>query len=162
MSLKRSRVSQSPLFTENTGPLRLLSLDPGETTGASFITFDKSYVRVENVTQIKGGRTGFIEWVKWNTKKPIDHIVCEDFILRPGIHGANIEPAYVIGAMEALFSNREITLQDAGMKKLVGDDRLRKMEMFSNGLPHANDATRHGIIYLRNKKHMPTLLKGWE
>jgi len=129
------------------------------------MTYDNSYMRLEKALQITDGRKGFIEWMRReviSAKLAVDAFVCEDFILRPGVHGANIEPAFIIGAMQALVKNKEVNLQEAGLKKLVNDDRLRKLEVFTSGKPHANDAARHGIIYLRNKKHKPTLLKGWD
>jgi len=146
-------------------PHRLVAVDPGVTTGVAFLTYDNSYVRLEKSLQVTGGREGFIEWILREIKAaklPVDDFVCEDFILRPGVHGANIEPAFIIGAMQAVLNGKEVKLQEAGLKKLVNDDRLKKLEVFTSGKPHANDAARHGIIYLRNKKHMPTLLKGWD
>lgn len=135
------------------------------TTGVAFITYDNSYVRLEQAFQIQDGRKGFIDFF-WRSIKSrhlaVDQFVCEDFILRPGVHGANIEPAFIIGAMEAILDGREIYMQPASQKKLVNDERLKRLELFTTGWPHANDAARHGIIYLRNKKHMPTLLKGWD
>ena len=144
---------------------RLVSVDPGVTTGVSFITYSDHSVQLEQAFQIQNGRRGFIDFLRGtvlSTHLSVDQFVCEDFILRPGVHGANIEPAFVIGAMEGVLSNQNIYMQPASQKKLVNDERLKRLEMFSTGWPHANDATRHGIIYLRNNKHMPTLLKGWD
>lgn len=144
---------------------RLVSVDPGVTTGVSFISYHDDGIELEETFQIGNGRRGFIDFLYREIKQPsmaVDIFVCEDFILRPGVHGANIEPAFVIGAMEGILQDHKVNMQEAGLKKLVNDERLKKMGMFSTGWPHANDATRHGIIYLRNKKHMPTLLKGWD
>jgi len=144
---------------------KLVSVDPGVTTGVSFISYDDDSVQLEEAFQIGNGRRGFIDFLYREIKNPsmdVETFVCEDFILRPGVHGANIEPAFIIGAMEGILENYKVNMQEAGLKKLVNDERLKKMGMFKTGWPHANDATRHGIIYLRNKKHMPTLLKGWD
>jgi len=144
---------------------RLVSVDPGVTTGVAFISYHDDGVELEQTFQVGNGRRGFIDFLHREIKEnsiPVETFVCEDFILRPGVHGANIEPAFVIGAMEGILKDHKVNMQEAGLKKLVNDERLKKMGMFSTGWPHANDATRHGIIYLRNKKHMPTLLKGWD
>lgn len=138
----------------------ILSLDPGGTTGVAFIDFDDSAVELVKVEQVKGGLEGFIEWFL-QLDTPFDLIVCESFTLRPGIHGADLSPTYVIGALQALARENEIVYQEPKLKPLCDDPRLKKMGFHSKAFGHANDAVRHGIIYLRNKKHMPTLLKGW-
>jgi hypothetical protein len=91
-----------------------------------------------------------------------DFVVCESFILRPGIHGVDITPAYVIGALEALENPRsKIHFQPPSSKPLCDDDALKNLGVYTRGYPHSNDATRHAIIYLRNVRHLPTLRKGW-
>jgi hypothetical protein len=140
---------------------RILSLDPGGTTGITVLEFDTKEVRILEATQVKGDLSGFLAWQeKFDT--PIDIIVCESFTLRPGIHGANLSPTYIMGALEALYKDFDIIYQEPKLKPLCDDQRLKKMGLYRSGQPHANDATRHGIIYLRNNRHMPTLLKGWK
>lgn len=141
----------------------MLSLDPGGTTGVSIIGYDTDSVYVVRTEQVLNGLEGFVHWVKEVSLSQFDEIVCESFTLRPGVHGADITPAYVIGALEAIVhGERKVIYQQPSQKKLCGDDKLKKMEMYEAGSPHANDATRHGIIYLRNKIHLPTLEKGWK
>lgn len=138
----------------------LLSLDPGGTTGASVLYYDDSVVELVEVTQIKDALGGFLAWQE-QFDTPIDLIVCESFTLRPGVHGANLSPTYIIGALEALYKSTEIIYQEPKLKPLCDDSRLKAMGFHRPGMQHANDSTRHGIIYLRNNKHRPTLLKGW-
>jgi hypothetical protein len=140
--------------------MKILSLDPGGTTGVAFISFDDEGIELTKVEQVKGGLEGFIAWYL-ELDTPIDIIVCESFTLRPGVHGAELSPTYVIGALEALARGKAIVYQEPKLKPLCDDARLKKMGFYQTGLRHANDAVRHGIIYLRNKKHMPTLEKGW-
>lgn len=139
---------------------RLLSLDPGGTTGAALLTFDDERVALESAWQIPGGLTGFLEWQK-TFDTPIDLIICESFTLRPGVHGANIEPTYIIGALTALYQGTELIMQEPKLKPLCDDARLKTLELYHKNLPHGNDAIRHAIIYLRSIKHLPTLKKGW-
>lgn len=140
----------------------ILSLDPGQTTGVAFIGFEPNLgPAVVRHEQVSGGAIGFIQWLK---QVPVDHydeVVCESFVLRPGVHGANIEPAYVIGALEAIV-DVPITYQMPSQKKLVPDAVLKLgQSTYKAGEPHATDAIRHGIIYLRNRGHKPTLKRFW-
>lgn len=140
----------------------ILCLDPGGTTGWAFVHYDENSEPMVSISgQVSGGIVGFLHWyrkmiIHW------DETVCESFILRPGVHGADITPAYIIGALDAMsFENRTVVYQAPSQKKLCDDDTLKRMGLYKPGQPHANDAIRHGIIYLRNKKHLPTLRKGW-
>ena len=141
----------------------MLCLDPGGTTGLAVFSFeedkDPSLVHFD---QIPGGLDGFLDWYKsereiWNW----DMIVCEDFTLRMNVKFPDLSPVYIIGALEALEWPSKPTYQQPTQKPLCDDDRLKVLGMHKPGKGHANDAIRHGIIYLRNRRHMPTLKKGW-
>jgi hypothetical protein len=140
----------------------ILGLDPGGTTGVSLVSFGlTSEPKVLWFNQIPDGLRGFLNWYH-NAHHDWDFVVCESFTLRPGVHGADITPTYIIGALEALEQYRtKVHYQAPSMKKLCDDDALKRLGMYQPGNPHANDAIRHSIIYLRNSKHMPTLRKGW-
>ncbi len=141
---------------------RILSLDPGGTTGVASLYYTPDQLKLVSVSQVPGGLDGFLEWARPEMLNSYDIIVCEDFTLRPGIHGADLTPTYIIGALTALTRNGTgIVLQAPSQKSLCDDDRLKVMRMHTPGQPHGNDAVRHGIIYLRNIRHTPTLLKGW-
>lgn len=143
----------------------MLSLDPGGTTGVAIIEYGtESYVVVKTL-QIRNGLQGFLDF-HWDELEDweFDEIVCESFDLREGVYGADLSPVYIIGALEALYPKavNKIIYQKPSQKALCGDDRLRKLGLYESGRPHANDACRHGIIYLRNKKHRKVLSDGWE
>ena len=143
--------------------MKLLSLDPGGTTGYAIIDFDDKYFRIEDSGQISGGLKGFIEYDYEKFElECFDIIVCESFTLREGIYGADLSPVYIIGALEALYQEKDIVYQEPKLKPLCDDERLKRMGFYERGKPHRNDAVRHGIIYLRNNKHMPTLVAGWK
>lgn len=61
--------------------------------------------------------------------------------------------------LEAL--DNKVIYQPPTSKPLCTDETLKKLEIYIPGRGHANDALRHGIIYLRNKRHMPTLRRAW-
>ena len=140
----------------------LISLDPGGTTGVAVFYFDEFSVELVRTLQVKGDLKGFLVWAESAQLPEYDVIVCEDFVLRPGVHGANIIPAYIIGALQAKMGHDyPIVLQKPSQKRLCPDDVLKRMGYYKVASPHANDAIRHGIIYLRQMKHKVTLLKGW-
>lgn len=141
-----------------------LSLDPGGTTGYAVFEYDEYDFEVIESGQIGGGLTGFIE--TWNKQLlPGDYVVCESFSLREGIYGADLSPVYIIGALEAFTKHERfirVYYQEPKLKPLCDDERLKKLGLHKKGMPHRNDAVRHGIIHLRNAKHKPTLVAGWK
>jgi hypothetical protein len=143
----------------------MLALDPGGTTGVAIFDYehDSAPVMVMN-DQIPGSLDGFIEWyLDRKPKYDWDHVVCEDFTLRLNVKFPDLSPVYIIGALNAIEWDvaDNLTMQQPSMKSLCDDSRLKKMALHTPGFGHANDAVRHAIIYLRNKKHMPTLRLGW-
>lgn len=142
---------------------RILSIDPGGKTGIAVLEYGlKRPVELLHCFEIPDALNGFISWHRAN--KGVfdwDLIVCENFTLRPSVKFPDLSPVYIIGALTALEPNIEIEFQSPSQKHLCDDTRLKKMGLHKPGLGHANDAIRHGIIYLRNKRHMPTLQKGW-
>lgn len=139
--------------------MRLLSLDPGGTTGYAVMEYTSEDVRLVESGQISDGLEGFIS--EWREGQRYDAIVCEDFILRPSVKFPDLSPVYIIGALEVLARAYQITYQPPSSKPMCTDTVLKRLKMYQVGKPHANDAIRHAIIYLRKRKHMPTLLAGW-
>jgi hypothetical protein len=141
----------------------ILSLDPGGTTGyAIILVSEDTELEVLKVGQIKNSLKGFLDF-HWDVLDDwkIDKIVCESFNLREGIYGADLSAVYIIGALEALYPAVEINYQEPALKPLCDNDRLKRLGLYIPGKEHAMDAVRHGVIHLRNSKHMPTLEKGW-
>jgi len=145
------------------GVKRILAIDPGGTTGIAIVSFsDNLEPVVSHHEQVPNGLAGFIEWYKSNQHLTWDVIVCENFTLRINVKFPDLSPVYIIGALEALEWPTKIVYQSPAQKHLCDDKRLKLMGMHKPGNGHANDAIRHAIIYLRNKKHMPTLMLGWK
>lgn len=143
---------------------KILSIDPGGTTGIAIVSFSETIEPVVSLyEEVPNGLEGFIDWYKEN--KDIlkwDIIVCETFTLRQNVKFPDLSPVYIIGALEAFESPNKIIWQSPAQKSLCNDARLKTMRMHVPGKGHANDAIRHAIIYLRNKKHLPTLMLGWK
>ena len=143
--------------------IRILGIDPGGTTGLALISVDN--VSAPNLIwqkQIAGGLEGFLNF-HWDEllDTDIDLVVCESFTLREGVHGVDLSPTYIIGALEALYPLMPIVYQAPKLKPLCDDTRLKKMGLYTPARGHAMDAVRHVMVYLRNTKHMPTLELGW-
>jgi hypothetical protein len=140
----------------------LLSFDPGGTTGIAMFEVSNDDVELVWVKQIERGLRGFLDF-HWDQLQymNLDTIVCESFTLREGIYGADLSPVYIIGALEALYPTTEIIYQEPKLKPLCDNDRLKKMNFYLPSKPHGMDAVRHGLIHLRNSKHLPTLERGW-
>jgi hypothetical protein len=141
----------------------ILSFDPGGTTGWAFIGYeDDTEPVVLAYGQIPDGHVGFIQW--WNQRVqylPDTVIVCESFTLRQGIPGVNLEPCYVMGALQALYDDK-IVYQSPMFKSFCDNDALKAMDFYVKGQQHARDAFRHAVAYLRtHEKHVPTMKKGW-
>ncbi len=143
---------------------RFLSLDPGGTTGYAIFEYEENEpFKVKEAGQIPGGLRGFIRWYGEQIKTSWDDVVCESFTLRTGVKFPDLSPVYIIGALEAFEEawGKEPIYQPPTSKPLCNDDILKKLGIHIPGKGHANDALRHGIIYLRNKRHMPTLRAAW-
>lgn len=142
---------------------KLLCIDPGGTSGISMLEYsDTEAPELVFYTQVEDGLEGFIRFYSdFYTLLKWDKVVCESFTLRTSVKFPDLSPVYIIGALEALSSPKTITYQPPTSKPLCSDDVLKRIGMHLPGKGHANDATRHGIIYLRNQKHMPTLELAW-
>lgn len=143
---------------------KILSIDPGGTTGVAIISFSaKTEPVISYFEEIPGGLHGFMDWYRGSKKfMSWDIVVCENFTLRQNVKFPDLSPVYIIGALESLEWPNEIVYQAPAQKSLCNDARLKLMKMHKPGKGHANDAIRHAIIYLRNKKHLPTLMLGWK
>lgn len=142
----------------------ILSIDPGGTTGVAIIAFGENAEPVVTYCEeIPNGLHGFMDWYRGMADMTHwDIVVCENFTLRQNVKFPDLSPVYIIGALEAMEWPNEIVYQAPAQKPLCNDARLKTMKMHKPGKGHANDAIRHAIIYLRNKKHLPTLMLGWK
>lgn len=143
----------------------MLAVDPGGTTGLALFEYDDESYNLIWTKQIANKLQGFLDF-HWDELEDIrlDQIVCESFDLREGVHGVDLSAVYIIGAIEALYPRGvyDLVMQKPSQKALCSDQRLHKMGLHQTGKPHASDSVRHGIIYLRNKKHKAVLKNGWE
>lgn len=98
-------------------------------------------------------------------------LVGEQFDKRPGVINPDYTAKYVNRDVENTIFDYEIVWQvPAAAKNLVkysakahdGRDGLHRFGFYLIGRRHANDATRHALVYAVEKlKHKATILLGW-
>jgi len=144
----------------------VLSIDPGGTTTGIVLLSDTSErsAVVAFSWSLGGSIEAFVEW--WINHRPmaIDMVVCEQFVQR-NVKGADLSPLRLQGVIEALcyITGLDIELQPAGGKNTAVTDEAMKRAGFDKSIfkgDHHQDrweALRHGLWYLKRKKHLPTL-----
>ena len=142
--------------------IQILGVDPGGTTGFCVIEYTPESRPVLKEAWEESGGLGGVLAIR---DKIIKHeiVVCESFTLRPGVKMPDLSPVYIIGALEALMPYQDsLVYQQPSAKVLCPDEKLKKIEMYQRGHPHANDAIRHAIIYLVKINHQPTIEWLWD
>lgn len=148
----------------------LLCLDPGKASGVAILDTTALQDDVHgNVDIVYSGEIQPTELNFWLAKqftwvleeKAGFETVCEDFIITPqtGKNSAAPWSLKKIGALELLCDlyNIPVTLQaPARAKSFCDNNRLRRLGLWhKGGAGHANDALRHGVLYLVSKR-------GWD
>lgn len=150
---------------------RLLSIDPGQETGIAILGFArKERPVVLGRSQVTGGMKGLLERLGPYIESA-DLICAESFSPRPGARSwrlAELEPIRIEGALDALYPD-QITWRKPEQRKLVKDipttnHFLQDMGYWTTpkmvNRPDANDANSamaHGLAYLRDSAHLPTI-----
>lgn len=139
-------------------PVSLIAVDPGETVG--FAWFRKGDLR-------HAGQTSWRELPDEDTIKTLGlffqrllinyepvHVVIEDYKIyehKSKMHSwSDLITPRLIGAMQIICHLREIplTMQMASSKQFCTNGKLRHWGYYKEGMPHANDAIRHGCYWL--------------
>lgn len=140
--------------------MRILGLDPGETTGWSLFLEEK---RIAGGV-ITGGLEGFIQWAK--TEMPEhDVLVVEAFVVEPSFVGTPVA-AEILGVAFALSpaerKHRQLRSQKATV--IRGTEAERNAWLRSLGFDfiiHEMDATVHVLIYLKRIGHKAAFWRYW-
>lgn len=147
---------------------QVVAFDPGGTTGwAAFgvhdvAMLDKEYPILANVAhwaagEFVGALDGQLdEMVALCEAWEDAEVVCEDFILRQFLPGRDVlDPVRLEFALRCAVRPRPVTLQQPSLAMSVAtDDRMRDWGYWTPlaGKPHARDAVRHAVTYLRRRK----------
>lgn len=179
MVLQRANDGPDPRVARKVGPFRLLSFDPGGTTGFATARWeggfnippDLSYLNIE--TQQIGPKDHhaalytmllnyFNEYVL--TGIPLE-ITCESFEFRQHMNKDSaktkvelISKEY-IGVIKLFCETYHVPLlfnNASTAKTFISDDKIKKLNLWQPGQAHANDALRHLLRYLVVQKKIRT------
>lgn len=149
-----------------------LAFDPGGTTGWSLFAVNRAAMRSEtygilnNISFWSAGQFAGPEGSQAQRMAALAHhwrvssIVIEDFILRKFTMARELlAPVRVTARFQMAFelldnpSPHGIVFQPASLAMTaVTDERQKEWGFWLPGQPHANDATKHNITWLRRKK----------
>lgn len=152
-STSESQLQESEGTKVQTRTLRVLTFDPGETTGYAFFEAPELIEAGQIPTgSLKIGLPLITDLM--NDKKP-QAIVVEDYRIyrsKAKIHiGSDLHTARLIGTIETLCAQHNIPLykQSAAIaKKFCTDEKLHIWNLWQTGKRHANDAIRHGVYFM--------------
>lgn len=161
------------IFVKNPWPGRLISLDPGGTTG--YAIWDNSKL-VEagqlststvksSVPMLDGWISNLFEGTRFNQSEVL--AVMEEYRVygwKTDDHAqSTMHTSRLIGCFETLFVQKGIgyTMQGAGMAKgFCTDVKLKNWDFWQTGERHARDAIRHGAYFLcMGKPYDPEAIK---
>lgn len=161
---------------------RLLSIDPGKNTGISLGFYNETtpYQLVERY-QVHGGVAGFKRW--WTHERPVyDELVVEKFVLARNNFQADLTPVHIEGALcmaltdaewravtwqmrthKALLTGYPPEAKTKAQRQRVRFNFLAEFGLHAKGTDNddSNDAITHSLVYLKQRKHMPTLRTFW-
>lgn len=145
----------------------VLALDPGGTTGVSFILVSAAALSDPRTKVLRSIQL----WDQWELnshenqqitdittimrQRPEAAIVTEDFQLRT--MAAELSPVRITAAVDWWLSHemphRPLFRQMPSLGKRITDDRLQRWGYYKNDKRvHARDATRHALMFLRRAK----------
>lgn len=155
-------------------PFVAIGVDPGGTTGVSVFVVHEDATMPFAFYQWGNPDTVYAELealaVEYEEEYGLPIVfVIEQFDKRPGVADPDFTPKFIINDIERNLSHRTIVWQIvSAAKNLVKpatkgrEDGLKRFGWYQVGMGHANDATRHVIMFLvETMKHMPTIKRGW-
>lgn len=156
-------------------PMVLIGVDPGGTTGVSVYGLNAEDTPAFLLDSIQWGDPDTVSThlqalvKKWRDASFNVVLIIEQFDKRPGIVEPDYSSMYIIRDIERDMPNETIVwFTPSQAKNLVkpahkgAPDGLKKFGWYKVGMGHANDASRHVIVFLVERlHHMPTILRGW-
>lgn len=141
--------------------MKLFAIDPGRTTGLAWATIDRTWqVTGPGWTQLPtydiSSVSDILELIP--AINP-DVVVMENFITRT--LAADDWPISIVSIIQWEFSRGNyweglwagtLAIQQPAERSIINDVRLKRMELYQPGLPHANDAMRHLVVYSRKAR----------
>ena len=136
-------------------PERVLTLDPGDTTGWAML----EHGSLAHSGQVAGTTARITEL--FDLYAPT-LVIFEEFVLYPWKSAqqsfSNLPTARLIGAIELLAEQRRIPVLGQGAnlaKGVIDDQKLKNLFLYQSGKRHANDAIRHAVYAMCCNKQLP-------
>jgi len=132
--------------------MKIIGFDPGGTTGMTIYEDDEW-----SFEQLSGNHHG--ELYRQLTVYNPDLIICESYDKRSNLAANPIALEY-IGIIKTYCDSTGVPLvfQNSSVAKAFWtNSKLKTCGVYSTGLKHANDATRHILSYLLRTNQLPDL-----
>lgn len=132
--------------------MKIIALDPGETTGYAIYSSYKTksgQVRSLVATEI-GPDPHHLQLYSLLDNAHPNVVVCEDFRYQRGPGGHNLTPVEYIGICKLWSTKNHVPLELQGRtyKVLWDDGKIKQLGLWRPGKPHAMDALRHLLYYV--------------
>jgi hypothetical protein len=151
--------------------VNIFAIDPGTTTGWAYVANADPRLTPQGDCDLEiacGQMSGEEFQQAFDMSRLIDRVwpcavIIEDFIPRQ-INKERwfLSPVRITNQLGMLMwlKDRQWLLQSASLaKSTITDDRLKGATLWNPGQPHANDATRHLLTFLRRVNQKPGLYR---
>ena len=128
--------------------MRLLSIDPGDTTGYVIATVEGKDIDVEEFGEVLYPKDVRELLVRCFSER-FDVVVVEDFIIRKPLIGDKVVANRIVGAFEVLIPEDRFVLQQPAEKQRVPDEVLETYDLHEFNSKHVTDAARHIVIWVQ-------------
>lgn len=158
-------------------PMVVIGVDPGATTGvavyrvpsADGLPVQLDTAQFGDADTVWQKLRGISERVRADYQPSSVVFAIEQFDKRPGIVDPDYSSMYIIKDINRYMSDETIVwFTPSQAKNLVkpahrgAPDALKRFGWYKVGMGHANDASRHVIVFLvETLRHMPTIHRGW-
>lgn len=135
--------------------MMVLGIDPGGTTGLAVLDWDPTEHKISVAESLQLELQDTLRWLhRLPASFDIEGIGIERFVFtaRTTKLTAQYDALYVIGAALSLAVNNDIPIKlqnVADAKTSFDNENLKELGILVKG-PHAKDAARHGLLYLRS------------
>ena len=148
-------------------PLYLSCADPGLTTGLALLRSTDTDLAVVETAAVRYDPLNYLTPLdtlrRWAGLPGRHRFVGEAFHIRPGLMIPDITPEKVIDHIKVWIRNDSpygevVWHEPVGGKIMITDEVLKKMGFLVRGRNsnHMNDALRHGVTHLFDRRHRPT------
>lgn len=137
----------------------IVAIDPGGATGIALLYRSGGFL----TNTVAGGFAGVSLYLsdlleeRSPDAEPIDAIVYEDFVPRPGAKSLQLDALHAIGAIKHECRKHDIPCikqTPTQAKSFATNDKLKAVGWYTVGADHERDAARHMLVWLCNNAHV--------